>query len=216
MLSSLESVARMMNAEKLDVAPLLSGEPLVSGQDSRTDTASRSPAGTSGARTNQKGEMEMTTKNAKKDVSDVQINVYRSESEFPSWLTVDELAEFLHEALKPYEDTVEDIKSGIDYALSDEPGRGGFVLVAEKDNKPLGALVMLKTGMSGYIPENILLFVAVHPSARGMGLGGKIVQKGFDTAEGDVKLHVEYDNPAKRLYERLGMVTNYAEMRYHK
>ncbi|MDK2978441.1 MAG: hypothetical protein PWP52_1155, partial [Bacteroidales bacterium] len=32
----------------------------------------------------------------------------------------------------------------------------------------------------------------------------------------DVKLHVEYDNPAKRLYERLGMTTKYAEMRLKK
>jgi hypothetical protein len=27
---------------------------------------------------------------------------------------------------------------------------------------------------------------------------------------------VEYDNPAKRLYERVGMKTKYAEMRYEK
>jgi ribosomal protein S18 acetylase RimI-like enzyme len=70
--------------------------------------------------------------------------------------------------------------------------------------------------MSGYIPENILLFIAVHPSARGMGIGGKIIKHSFEISKGDVKLHVEYDNPAKRLYERLGMTTKYAEMRYHK
>jgi DNA-binding MarR family transcriptional regulator/ribosomal protein S18 acetylase RimI-like enzyme len=218
-LSSLESVSRMMNAENLDVAPLLSGEPLDSSPSTASGEEYRDRKNTPAAKSNQRGEMDMSAKEVKdkkKDVSDVQINVYRSASEFPSWLTVQGLAEFLHEALKPYEDTVEDIKSGIEYAFSDESGKGGFVLVAEQDKRPLGALVMLKTGMSGYIPENILVFVAVDPSARGMGLGGKLVQKGFDTAEGDVKLHVEYDNPAKRLYERLGMVTKYAEMRYHK
>ena len=40
----------------------------------------------------------------------------------------------------------------------------------------------------------------------------------MDTAarltEGDLALHVEYDNPAKRLYERLGFRSKYAEMRY--
>jgi ribosomal protein S18 acetylase RimI-like enzyme len=51
---------------------------------------------------------------------------------------------------------------------------------------------------------------------RGKGVGSKIIRKGFELADGDVKLHVEYDNPAKRLYERLGMTTKYAEMRYRK
>ncbi|MEA3316912.1 MAG: GNAT family N-acetyltransferase, partial [Bacteroidota bacterium] len=76
--------------------------------------------------------------------------------------------------------------------------------------------IMNKTGMSGYIPENILVYVAVDAEKRGHGIGGQIVEKSFELADGDVKLHVEYDNPAKRLYERCGMTTKYAEMRYKK
>lgn len=155
-------------------------------------------------------------KSKTKSIDDVTIATYNSAADFPKWLTVDSLTEFLHEALKPFNDTPEDIKKGIEYALSDEPGRGGFVLVASDAEQVLGSLVMLKTGMAGFIPENILLFVAVDPRTRGMGLGGRLCQTGFDTADGDVKLHVEYDNPAKRLYERLGMTNKYAEMRYHK
>jgi len=146
----------------------------------------------------------------------LKIHVLRSKADFPAWTSFDELAEWLHESLKPYEDTVEDIKAGMEFALSEEPNKGGFILLGEKDGKTVGALVMLTTPMTGFIPPNILLFVAVDPSQRGQGVGGKIVRKGFDTAEGDVKLHVEYDNPAKRLYERLGMTTKYAEMRYTK
>jgi ribosomal protein S18 acetylase RimI-like enzyme len=75
---------------------------------------------------------------------------------------------------------------------------------------------MLRTGMSGFVPENILLWVAVDPSVRGKGVGSQIIRRSFELADGDVKLHVEYDNPAKHLYERLGMTTKYAEMRYTK
>ena len=111
---------------------------------------------------------------------------------------------------------MKDILGGMDYALSTEPGKGGFILITESGGDIKGALVMLFTGMSGYIPENILLFVAVGPSGRGKGIGRALVEKGIAMSEGDVKLHVDYDNPAKRLYERIGFTTKYAEMRYHK
>jgi ribosomal protein S18 acetylase RimI-like enzyme len=77
-------------------------------------------------------------------------------------------------------------------------------------------LVMNKTGMSGYIPENVLVYVAVDSRYRGEGFGGEIVKKAISMIEGDVKLHVEYENPAKRLYERIGFTTKYAEMRFIK
>jgi len=138
----------------------------------------------------------------------------RHDDDLPAWLDRDGLTEFLHSSLKPYEDTPPDISSGIDYALSREPGRGGFVVLAAEGERLMGALVMLDTGMKGYIPENLLLFVAVSPAARGRGLGRRIIEHAISRCDGPVKLHVEYDNPAKRLYERLGFTSKYAEMRY--
>ncbi len=68
--------------------------------------------------------------------------------------------------------------------------------------------------MKGYVPENILLFVAVDPAHRNRGTGGWLIREALARCAGAVKLHVEYDNPAKRLYERLGFRSKYAEMRY--
>jgi ribosomal-protein-alanine N-acetyltransferase len=136
--------------------------------------------------------------------------------DFPDWLSQDELAAFLHESLKPYEDTPPDIRKGLNYALSEKPGEGGFVLAGRVDGRLAASLVMLKTGMSGYIPENILLFVAVSPDSRGKGLGRQIIERAITECEGSVKLHVEYDNPAKRLYERIGFTSKYAEMRFNR
>jgi len=132
---------------------------------------------------------------------------------FPEWIDRPSLVGFLHENLKPYEDTVEDIERGLDYACSDQPGRGGFVLFAEQDRQLMGALVMLRTGMEGYISPNLLLFIAVAKQCRSKGIGRKLCAHAIAECEGDVCLHVEYDNPAKRLYERLGFSTKYAEMR---
>ena len=134
----------------------------------------------------------------------------------PSWTDQDKIVGFFHETMKPFEDRIEDIERALDYAFSPEKGKGGFLMLADIDEKLAGALLMLKTGMRGYIPENILLFVTVLPEMRGKGIGRRLCEYSIAEAEGDVKLHVEYDNPAKRLYERIGMTTKYAEMRYIK
>ncbi|MBD3168017.1 MAG: GNAT family N-acetyltransferase [candidate division Zixibacteria bacterium] len=148
--------------------------------------------------------------------SEIPVHVYRKIEDFPAWLTVDSLAEFVYENIKPYEDSLEDTRRAVEIAIDPDRPKGGFLLVAEENGKPVGALIMHRTGMKGYIPENILLMVCVHPSTRGKGVGGRIIRKGIEVADGDVKLHVEYDNPAKQVYEKIGFTTKYAEMRFNK
>ncbi|MCK4858276.1 MAG: GNAT family N-acetyltransferase [candidate division Zixibacteria bacterium] len=151
-----------------------------------------------------------------KTSSKLKIHELRRFEDFPSWIRPEQLAVFLRESLKPYDDPLPDVKQGITDALLPRNGEPGFVLIAEIDQQPVAALIMLRTGMKGYVPENLLLWVAVDQSVRGKGVGSQIIRRSFELADGDVKLHVEYDNPAKRLYERLGMTSEYAEMRYHK
>lgn len=139
-----------------------------------------------------------------------------TEEELTKLMPREEFVDFLYEHLDRFGDDKVSINKCIDYAFSKEPGMGGFLLAAYYEGKLVGVLIMNRTGMSGYIPENILVYVAVDSSYRGKGFGGQICKKSFELSEGDVKLHVEYDNPAKRLYERLGMTNKYAEMRYHK
>jgi GNAT superfamily N-acetyltransferase len=131
-------------------------------------------------------------------------------------LTKQQFIDFLYHHLDRFGDSKSAIEKAIDYAFSESEGKGGFLLAAYYDNKLVGALVMNDTGMSEYVPENILVYVAVDSQYRGKGFGEKIIKKSFELARGDIKLHVEYENPAKRLYERLGMKTKYAEMRLEK
>jgi GNAT superfamily N-acetyltransferase len=148
------------------------------------------------------------------DHSDLQFHRIDSNADFPAWAPRDTVARFFHETMEPYNDPLEYVEKALDYALVPGEGRGGFVMLAHDDEQLLGALCMIDTGMSGYIPEHILLFVTVSPEARGRGVGGKLIRHSLDQCEGDVKLHVEYENPAKRLYERLGFTSKYAEMRW--
>lgn len=127
-----------------------------------------------------------------------------------------ELIDFLHEHLGRFRDTPSAIAKSIDYAYSDEPGKGGFVLLAFKDDTPVGAVVVNRTGMDEYIPAYILVYIAVDKSYRNLGIGSDLIKKVFELCDADVALHVEYDNPAKRLYERMGFKTKYAEMRWQK
>lgn len=158
--------------------------------------------------------MTSTSQKKANPPASLELREIRVQEDLPSWLGLDELAQFLHENMKPYEDTIPDIKRALRYALSQQEAMGGFILIAAEGENVVGSVVILDTGMSGYIPEHVLVFVGVRPTLRGQGIGGWLVKEAFARCKGDVKLHVEYDNPAKRLYERLGMTSKYVEMRY--
>lgn len=124
-----------------------------------------------------------------------------------------EVVDFLYDQLDEYGDEREDIYNCLEYALSDRPHQGGFILMQRHNTKIAGIVVMNKTGMSGYIPENILVYIATHRDMRGKGLGQRLMKEAIARVNGDIALHVEPENPAKFLYEKLGFTNKYLEMR---
>lgn len=133
-----------------------------------------------------------------------------------TYLEKSEVAKFLFEHLDQYGDKLEDIMKCLDYALSDFAHQGGFVVLAREGGEVVGAVVVNQTGMEGYIPENILVYIAVDASQRGKGIGKTIMEKAINLAKGDIALHVEPENPARHLYEKLGFTSKYLEMRLKK
>lgn len=129
---------------------------------------------------------------------------------WPEGLNPGKLAEFLYAHMAPYQDSLEDTDRGIKDAVS----RGGFIVLAYLENQLVGSSVVLPTGMKGYIPENLLLFVAVAGEYRNKGIGSRLIKQTISECKGRIKLHVEYDNPARALYERLGFKSKYADMRF--
>lgn len=132
---------------------------------------------------------------------------------FPAWAPRPTVVRFFNETMRPYEDRPEDIERALDYAFSEDLYAGGFLMLAGIDETLAGALLMLRTGMAGYVPENLLVFVTVNPQLRGQNIGRRLIECSIEECSGSVKLHVDHDNPAKRLYERLGFEHGYAEMR---
>ena len=128
----------------------------------------------------------------------------------------EEVNEFLFKSLQEYGDPKSDINDAMNYALGLENAPGGFILVALDEEKVVGSVVVNRTGMKKYIPENILVYIATDPEYRGKGIGKKLMETAIQNAEGSIALHVEPNNPAKGLYEKLGFTNNYLEMRYIK
>ncbi|MDN3706371.1 GNAT family N-acetyltransferase [Myroides ceti] len=124
---------------------------------------------------------------------------------------------FLYENLQQYGDPKQDIEKAVMYALNQtERETSGFVLVATIDEEIVGVTVVNETGMKDYIPENILVYIATHQDYRGKGIGMSLMQNAIESSEGNIALHVEPDNPARKLYEKLGFTNKYLEMRYIK
>lgn len=126
--------------------------------------------------------------------------------------TNDKISDFLHKHLDEFGDKKEDILKAIEYALN--PHQGGLILLGIDENEIVGAVVVNKTGMDGYIPGNILVYIAVHRNHRGKGIGKKLMLEVMPNTKGGIALHVEPNNPAKFLYEKLGFTNKYLEMRY--
>lgn len=122
------------------------------------------------------------------------------------------VADFLYDHLEQYGDQKEDIHKCLQYVYN----RGGFITVGHEGDEVKGIVVINDTHMTGYIPDHILVYIAVDRSTRGKGFGRKLMEKVLDKCKGDVALHVEPDNPARHLYENLGFTNKYLEMRYKK
>lgn len=128
------------------------------------------------------------------------------------------LIKFLYDHLDQYGDAEEDIAKAVSYALGEDGKPGGLIITArdESSDNISGVCVINQTGMSGYIPENILVYIATDREVRGKGIGKKILQTAIESTEGDIALHCEPDNPAKFLYEKIGFQSKYLEMRLKK
>ncbi len=145
-----------------------------------------------------------------------QFDFIESDSQNPTGFSRDEIADFLYDHLDQFGDSKAAILNCIAYAYGDHAGQNGFILLAHRDNEIMGVVIINDTNMKGYIPEHILVYIAVHGDARGQGLGKQLMEKTIKNTTGDIALHVEPNNPAVHLYNKFGFTNKYLEMRLTK
>jgi len=57
----------------------------------------------------------------------------------------------------------ERVVQSVDYALKETVSFGGFIVTLEKENKYVGAVVVNKSGMGGFLPDNLVVLSGVAP-----------------------------------------------------
>ena len=131
------------------------------------------------------------------------------------WIySIERVAAFLFNHLEEFGDKKSDIRKSLEYVFEDY--KGGHILLGLDNEDIVGVVVINETGMSGYIPENILVYIAVHKERRGEGLGKELMKHAIRICTGNIALHVEPDNPAVHLYNKVGFTSKYLEMRLDK
>lgn len=150
-----------------------------------------------------------------KKMNMLEIKTYSQENK-PDQNEKEAILNFLFKNLEQYGDPKQDIEKCMNYALNETPSFGGFIVTASLENNIAGAVIVNQTGMKDYIPENILVYIATDANQRGKGIGKALMQHAIDNAQGNIALHVEPDNPARKLYEKLGFTNKYLEMRLNK
>jgi [ribosomal protein S18]-alanine N-acetyltransferase len=78
----------------------------------------------------------------------------------------------------------------------------------------VGATVVVETDFSQFVPKYLLPYICVDAEIRGKKVGSRLLERVIKDTKGDLCLHVDFENPAKRLYERVGFVPKYYEMRF--
>src|SRR5690606_42051458 len=78
----------------------------------------------------------------------------------PSATVKSQIINFLYSNLEQYGDEKSSIEKAIDYSLGENNSKGGATILLYDNQILKGAVVINKTGMGGYIPENILVYIA--------------------------------------------------------
>lgn len=78
------------------------------------------------------------------------------------------------------------IQKAVEYAIKETPSFGGFIIIAEEQEKIIAALIVNKTGMEGYMSEHIVVLRGTLPTHRNSSVNNDLIAKAMLLAKGDI------------------------------
>lgn len=133
-----------------------------------------------------------------------------------STLLINKVVNFVYKNQSGSSDQRENIYNAVEYALSPYKYQGGFIVTLEENSILIGALVINRTNMDGYMPKNRLVYMGSDPIYRAQGIEKKMISKAASLSSGDLAYHVSIDNPIINLFEEIGFEKNFFELRLKK
>ncbi|NJB37957.1 hypothetical protein [Croceivirga sp. JEA036] len=140
------------------------------------------------------------------------INTFDAYSRLSS-IQINRLVNFLHDHQDQGKLSRNSIRSAIQYAAKERPGFGGYIFCLEEEEKLLGALVINKTGMYDYVPENLLVTIVVHSQIKDTGLEEKLLDYAINYCRGEIGVFINKSNAKEKTLKAHGFEPNYLEMR---
>jgi len=105
------------------------------------------------------------------------------------------------------------IAKAIQYSAKEIPGLGGYVFVLQENDMILGLMVVNKTGMGDYMPENFIVFLTVHKDHQMAGMEQALMDYALGYCQGDLAIHIEGLGNTMKFLQRNGFELTHMEMR---
>jgi GNAT superfamily N-acetyltransferase len=125
---------------------------------------------------------------------------------------MDRVVQFLNREIDSCADSEGAILKSVQYAIKDRAGLGGYVFEMFDETETIGVAVVNRTGMEEYMPDNILVYIAIKKNRQKKGYGRKLLSYALDHCEGEVMIHITGDNPSRTFFQKFGFKTQYQEM----
>ena len=133
-----------------------------------------------------------------------------------SFLTINRITKFLHQHLEDCNDDKSAIRQSLLYAAKEVPGLGGYAFITKDKGMIVGAVVVNKTGMKDYHPENLLVYLAVHKEYRNKGIATKLLNEATKYCNGNFSLRIPKKSSAISIFEKNGFTSEKIQMTLYK